>query len=209
MAAALGLLAFTAAASAQDQGQDQAQSDAPPPPGAAQQFGPRAGGAGAPGGGAPQLKTEEIAKHGAWSVQCTELPPGVDEAQPKGGKSCGMVLIAKSEKNPNLAMSIVVSKIKQGDKSAVFMRVLAPIGVYLPTGIPIEIDGNALPKPMQFTRCNPRLCEGFGEASPDSLAKFKKGTDATFYIYDRPGNGYPMKVPLEGFGASLADLDKL
>jgi invasion protein IalB len=41
------------------------------------------------------------------------------------------------------------------------------------------------------------------------MAKFKKGGSATFYLYDRPGNGYPMKVSLEGFGAALGELDKL
>jgi invasion protein IalB len=89
------------------------------------------------------------------------------------------------------------------------MRILAPIGVYLPTGIPVEIDGAALPNRLPYSRCLPRMCEGFGEASPETLAKFKKGTKAVFYLYDRPGNGYPMTISLEGFGAALGELDKL
>lgn len=204
-AAVSALVALSLPALAQDQ-----KSEPEVPAQNAQQFGPRAGGAqGQAQGQMPKLETTEVAKHGAWSVQCTQIPGGVEEALPNGGKSCGMIQNTTSEKSDKIAISLVVSKVKQGDKSAVFMRLLAPTGVYLPTGIPVEIDGVALPNRMQFTRCNPRLCEGFGEASPESLAKFKKGGAATFYIYDRPGNSFPMKISLDGFGAALTELDKL
>ena len=153
-------------------------------------------------------KAEVISTHGKWQVQCTEVGAGGDE-NAGGGKNCGIIQNVISEKNENIAISLIVSKVKRGDKSSTFFRVFAPIGVYLPTGIPVEIDGAALPNRMQFTRCLPRVCEGFAEASPESLNKFKKGNAATFFIYDRPGNGFPMKVSLEGFGAALAALNKL
>jgi invasion protein IalB len=189
-----GLMMLTPAAIAQD-----TKTDSEVPEG----LGPRAGAA-APQGQQQQVPPSEvIATHGKWAVQCTELPAD------QGGKSCGMIQNAQNEKDQRIAISVVVSRVKRDGKSATFMRILAPIGVYLPTGIPIEIDGAALPNRMQFSRCLPRMCEGFGEASPETLAKFKKGTAATFYLYDRPGNGYPMKVSLEGFGAALANLDKL
>jgi invasion protein IalB len=154
-------------------------------------------------------KAEVISTHGKWQVQCTEVGAGGDENGGAAGKSCGIIQNVKSEKNENIAISLVISRVKRGDKAATFFRVFAPIGVYLPTGIPVEIDGAALPNRMQFTRCLPRICEGFAEATPESLNKFKKGNAATFYIYDRPGNGFPMKVSLEGFGAALAALNKL
>lgn len=173
------------------------------PPGQAQNFGPRKQ---VQGKRPPLPKVENVATHGKWQVQCTELPKGADGS---GGRSCGMVQQARSDKNEKVALSVIVNTVKRGDKSAIFMRVMAPIGVYLPTGIPIEIDGTALPARMVFTRCIPPICEAMGEASPESLAKFKKGTDATFFLYDRPGNGYPLKISLEGFAAALGELDKL
>jgi invasion protein IalB len=193
----VGLVALSSVAFAQD-------TKANPDEGSTG-FGPRAGVQAQPGEqAAPEApQTETIATRGAWSVQCTEVPGG------KGAKTCGMIQNTKSDKNENVAISIVVSRVKRDGKAATFMRILAPIGVYLPTGIPVEIDGAALPNRMQFSRCLPRICEAFGEASPESLAKFKKGTAAVFYLYDRPGNSFPMKVSLEGFGAGLADLDKL
>jgi invasion protein IalB len=192
-----GLIAFAPLVAAQD-----TKADPELPEGAGTNFGPRAGAKGAQGQGAAPPPAQTVATHGAWAVQCTELPAE------QGGKSCGMIQNAKSDKDERVALSVVVSRLKRDGKSTTFMRLLAPIGVYLPTGIPVEIDGAALPNRMQFTRCLPRMCEGFGEASPETLAKFKKGGAAIFYLYDRPGNGYPMKISLEGFGAALDTLDK-
>lgn len=171
-------------------------------------LGPRKEAPAAPGAAAaaaPPPPTT-VATHGKWQVQCSDMP--AQNGQP-AAKSCGMVQAANSETNPNIGLSLIINKLKQGDKTQTLMRALVPIGVYLPTGIAMEIDGAALEGRMNFTRCNPRACEGFGEASPASLKKFMKGKVATFYIYDRPGNGYPIKIPLEGFAEGLADLAKM
>ncbi len=182
--------------------QDQAP-EAPP----ALKLGPRAGKPAQQGQQQPP-PAQVIAKHGDWEVQCADAPKGADGAG-ETQKSCGMIQTAKDEKNPNIGISVIVSKLKRGDQPTVLMRVMAPIGVYLPTGIPVEIDGAALPNRLTFTRCLPRVCEGFGEASPESLTKFMKGGEAVFYLYDRPGNGFPLKISLKGFAKALAELDKL
>ena len=64
------------------------------------------------------------------------------------------------------------------------------------------------PTVLPYNRCLPRMCEGFGEASAETWPSSRRVAQAMFYLYDRPGNGYPMKVSLEGFGAALAELDK-
>ena len=88
------------------------------------------------------------------------------------------------------------------------MRVLVPIGVYLPTGVALEIDGAAVGR-APFVRCRPQICEAFAEVSPESLAKMKKGTAANFIVYEAPGLGIPMKISLEGFSAALDNLTTL
>jgi invasion protein IalB len=182
------------------------QVSAQEPEGQAQQFGPRAG---KPQGQQPQqAPAETVGKFGDWEVQCTEAPKNAQQGTENTGKSCGMIQTVKYEKNDSIGLSVIVSKLKRDDKGTVLMRVMVPIGVYLPTGIPVEIDGNALPNRLVFTRCLPRVCEGFGEASPESLNKFLKGDVATFYLYDRPGNGYPLKISLAGFAKALGELDK-
>lgn len=183
--------------------QDAAQPPVPP-----KGLGPRKD-AQPPAGDAPQPpKVETIATHGGWQVQCSDNPPAAD-GQPAPVKSCGMTQGVNNEKAPAIGMTLIINRVKQAGKNQTIMRALVPVGVYLPTGIAMEIDGTALEGRMSFTRCNPRACEGFGEASDSTMKKFIKGKVATFYIYDRPGNGYPLKLKLEGFAQGLADLDKM
>ena len=120
-----------------------------------------------------------------------------------------MTRSGNSDKDNKIGISLIVKRFKGPDgKVQTVMDAFAPIGVYLPTGVAMEIDGTALEGRMAFTRCLPRACDAFGEASEVTLKKFAKGKQITFYIYDRPGNGYPIKFPLSGFVESMADLDK-
>ena len=171
-----------------------------------QQFGPRAKKNGQQQGQQqpPQPKIDLVAENGQWKVQCEEVP--ATSGQP-AGRQCGMIQVTKSEKNPKASLTLVIVSTKQNGKQLYNMRVIAPIGVFLPTGVALEIDGNAVGR-VPFTRCMPQICMAFAEASPDTLSKLKKGKLANFIIYEAPGIGLPMKLSLEGFSASLAALDK-
>jgi invasion protein IalB len=179
-----------------------AQSNPPP-----KQFGPRVqqGQQGQQGQQAPQAQT--VATHGDWAVQCESPPPGPDGQTP-AGKQCGIVQSAKSDKNPKVGLTLIITKTKQGDKMLTSMRVMAPIGVFLPTGVALEIDGAAVGR-VPFTSCMPRFCMALAEASADTLSKMKKGKGANFIIYEAPGVGLPMAISLNGFSDALGDLDKL
>jgi hypothetical protein len=149
-------------------------------------------------------KIDMIAENGQWKVQCETIP--AVEGQP-GGRQCGMIQVTKSDNNPKASLTLVLVSTKQNGKQLYNMRVIAPIGVFLPTGVALEIDGNAVGR-VPFTRCMPQVCMAFAEASADTLSKLKKGKLANFIIYEAPGIGLPMKLSLEGFSASLAALDK-
>ena len=171
------------------------------------QFGPRAKKQagqqqGKPGKEPP--KVDLVAENGKWKVQCETVP--AIEGQP-AGRQCGMIQVTQSEKNAKATLILVIVRSVQGDKAIYNMRVIAPIGVFLPTGVALEIDGNAVGR-VPFTRCMPQICMAFAEASADTLSKMKKGKLANFIIYEAPGIGLPMKLSLEGFSASLAALDK-
>ena len=185
------------------------EAQQPSPPGTA--FGPRV----KPGKAVTSAKpaaaaaapaaAETVATHGAWQIQCSA--PAASGAQ-AGKKSCGMVQLARSEKNTKVVLSVILQKTKQGDKDVTTMRMLVPIGVYLPTGVALEIDGAAVGR-APFVRCRPQICEAFAEISPESLGKMQKGTAANFIIYEAPGLGIPLKVSLEGFSAALENLNSL
>lgn len=118
-----------------------------------------------------------------------------------------MVQVVRNEKNQNIGLSVIVLRGKQDGKTVTMMRVMAPIGVYLPTGVALEIDGAAVGR-VPFTRCRPQICEAIAEGSAPTLDKMKKGKVANFIIYEGPGAGIPMKISLNGFAGGLAVLDK-
>jgi invasion protein IalB len=153
------------------------------------------------------LAPEIIATHGDWKIQCEPPPPNAQGAA-AGQKQCGMVQTAHSDKNPKVGLTLVLVKGQQNGKSVTMMRVMAPIGVYLPTGVALEVDGGAVGR-VPFTRCLPQVCIAFAEATSDTLDKMRKGTAANFIIYEAPGLGLPMKISLNGFSAAYGALDNL
>lgn len=149
---------------------------------------------------------EIILKKGKWTVQCDAVDPKAGP-EVKKKRGCGMSQIVISKKNKNIGLSLIIGKVKQGNQSAIMMRVLAPIGVFLPTGIALEVDGKPVGR-VPFTRCLPQTCMAFAEARKETLAKMKKGKKARFLIYESPGVGIPLELDLSGFTASLDALEK-
>jgi invasion protein IalB len=168
-------------------------------------FGPRVNQGQAAAGAPPP--SEVIGTHGAWQLQCGAAQAADGSADPAGKKKCGMVQVTRNEKNAKVALSLVIVKAKQNEKDVTMMQLMVPIGVYLPTGVALEIDGEAVGR-VPFTRCRPQICEAFAEASPPTLEKLKKGGTANFIIYEAPGLGMPMKISLEGFSAALDQLNE-
>ena len=175
------------------------------------QFGPRVN---APQGAATNRpKPQLIAENGKWKVQC-ESRPARKDANGKdipAQKACAMVQISRDKKRPQIALSLIMRQQKQGDRSATMMQIMAPIGVFLPTGIALEIDGAAVGR-VPFVRCLPQtrrapgLCTATAEAQKTTLAKMKAGQAANFIIYEAPGAAIKMPISLNGFTASYKAL---
>jgi invasion protein IalB len=119
-----------------------------------------------------------------------------------------MIQTARSDKNPKVGLTLVLVKGQQNGKAITMMRIMAPVGVYLPTGVALEVDGGAVGR-VPFTRCLPQVCIAFAEATRDTLDKLKKGSAANFIIYEAPGLGLPLKISLNGFSAAYGALDNL
>ena len=169
-----------------------------------QQFGPRANQV--PRQQQPQMpKPELVATHGAWAVQCQEEPGAADGDA--AVRTCGMFQTAKTDRQ-GVGLTLVVVKAEQDGKEVTMLRVMAPIGVYLPTGVALEIDGDAVGR-VPFTRCMPQACIAVAEASPPTLEKMKAGGIANFIIYEGPGAGMAMELSLKGFTAALGELNQL
>jgi len=154
-------------------------------------------------------KPEILMTKGMWKVVCETVPVAKDKTQ----KACYVSATALDPKRKNVFISLIVLKNKRKDKAGKIklghmMNVRAPVGVYLPTGIGLEIDGKAIAR-VPFIRCNPVFCESIAEARDKTLARLKKGTRARFIVYAAPGVGLPLEFKLAGFTAALKKLDEL
>ena len=177
-------------------------------------FGPRAGkpaGAQAPAGlqqrNVPPKQTAEIvAKHGDWTLTCEKKAVKQPDGTTK--KPCAMLQSAQHAERKNVSLTLVLLTGQKDGKPNTMMRVMTPIGVFLPTGVALEIDGAAVGR-VPFTRCLPQVCIAFAEASPPTLEKMKKGGTANFIIYEAPGLGMSLELSLKGFTAGLKNLHEL
>ena len=134
--------------------------------------------------------------HGAWQVSC-RTPPGAKE------EKCALVQSVTAEDRPNVGLTVVFYKAIGEDKK--LMRVVVPLGVLLPTGLGLKIDGQDVGN-APFLKCSRRGCVAEVVLQDDIIGKMKKGTTAMFIIFDTPEAGIGIPVALQGFGDALGNL---
>lgn len=157
---------------------------------------------------APQPpKPEVVETHGAWRVVCEKVPAGDGK---KMQKTCYLSGTATDPKRKGVFVSMIILKVrdKKGKLQGHMVNLRAPLGVFLPTGIAMEIDGKAVAR-APFTRCNPLFCESTSQARKETLDKLKKGKKAKFIVYAAPGVGLPVELNLKGFTAALNKMNQL
>ena len=128
-------------------------------------------------------------KHGDWETRC-ETPPGAQRAQ------CAVVLSVVAEDRPNVA--IVLIALNTADRKTRLLRVIAPLGVLLPTGIGVKIDGEDFGR-LVFARCLPNGCLAEVVLDDKLLDKMKSGKTMTLGIFQSPEEGVGVPAPLAGF----------
>ncbi len=129
------------------------------------------------------------ATHGDWQVRC-DTPPGARAEQ------CALWQHVTAEDRPNVGLVVVV--LKTADRRNRLMRVLAPLGVLLPSGLGLTIDGNNVGR-VQFERCLPSGCEALVVMDDNLLNQMSSGQSATFIIFQTPEEGIGVPVSLNGF----------
>lgn len=135
-------------------------------------------------------------KHGAWSIIC-DTPAGAS------GEQCALMQNVVAEDRPEVGLSVVV--LKTADNKARILRVLAPLGVILPNGLGLNIDGKDLGR-AYFVRCMADGCYAEVILKDDLLTTMQSGTSATFIIFASPEEGIGIPVDLDGFKDGYAKL---
>jgi invasion protein IalB len=134
--------------------------------------------------------------HADWQIRC-DTPPGAQAEQ------CALLQSVTAEDRPNVGLTVIV--LKTADKKSRIMRVIAPPGVLLPSGLGLKID-NAEVGRAGFVRCVPNGCIAEVVMDDTLLNKLRTGQSATFIIFQTPEEGIGFPISLKGFGEGF---DKL
>jgi invasion protein IalB len=146
----------------------------------------------------PDLSSSQIkATHGAWQLRC---------GQPAGAKveKCAMVQSVKADDRPNVGLTVIF--LRSFDGKTRILRVIAPLGVLLPTGLGLKID-NADVGNAPFLKCGPVGCVAEVVVDDKIMDKMKTGTSAVFIIFQTPEFGIGVPISLAGFADGIGQLN--
>ena len=128
--------------------------------------------------------------HSDWQVRC-DTPPGAQ------GEQCALIQSVTAEDRANVGLTVIV--LKTADQKSRLMRVVAPLGVLLPSGLGLKIDQADVGR-AGFVRCLPNGCVAEVIMDDKLVGQFKAGQNATFIIFQTPEEGIGIHVSLGGFG---------
>jgi invasion protein IalB len=138
---------------------------------------------------AAQQSSSVRSTHGAWSIIC-DTPAGASSEQ------CAMMQNVVAEDRPEMGLSVVV--LRTADQKAEILRVLAPLGVLLPNGLGLNVDGKDIGR-AYFVRCFQDGCYAEVILEKQLLDTLSAGQAATFIVFQTPEEGIGIPVDLSGF----------
>jgi invasion protein IalB len=128
--------------------------------------------------------------YGDWQIRC-ETPPGAQ------GEQCALMQSVTAEDRPNVGLTVIV--LKTADQKARVMRVVAPLGVMLPSGLGLKIDNNDVGR-AGFVKCLPNGCIAEVVMDDKLIDQLRNGHTSTFIIFQSPEEGIGFPMSLKGFG---------
>jgi invasion protein IalB len=128
--------------------------------------------------------------YGDWQIRC-DTPPGAQSEQ------CALIQSVTAEDRPNVGLTVIV--LKTADQKSRLMRVLAPLGVLLPSGLGLKINQADIGR-AGFVRCLPNGCVAEVIMDDNLIKQLRTGQTATFIIFQTPEEGIGIPMSLKGFG---------
>jgi len=128
-------------------------------------------------------------KYGDWEMRC-ETPPGAARDQ------CALMQSVAADDKPNVNLVVIV--LKTADGKSRLLRVIAPLGVLLPSGLGLKVDQTDIGR-AGFVRCLPSGCVAEVVMEDKLLEQLRSATSATFVIFQTPEEGIGIPLTLNGF----------
>ncbi len=137
------------------------------------------------------------AVYGAWKLKCAQI------AGAKGDK-CALVQDLKLEDRPNMFLTVLLMRSFDSDKK--ILRVVAPLGVMLPTGLGLKVDEADMGH-VKFIKCWKFGCVADLPVDDTLVNKMAAGKTASFIVYPTPDFGVGFPAPLAGLSDGLKGLN--
>ena len=134
--------------------------------------------------------------HKDWQIRC-DTPPGAKSEQ------CALIQSVTAEDRANVGLTVIV--LKTADAKSRLMRVVAPLGVLLPSGLGLKIDNADIGR-AGFVRCLPNGCIAEVVMDDALVKKLQTSKTATFIIFQTPEEGIGFPMSLNGFAEGYAKL---
>ena len=128
--------------------------------------------------------------HGDWQIRC-DTPPGAQNEQ------CALIQSVVAEDRSNAGLTVIV--LKTADQKSRLMRVVAPLGVLLPSGLGLKLDNQDVGR-AGFVRCLPNGCVAEVVMDDKLIGQLRTGQTSTFIIFQTPEEGIGFPMSLKGFG---------
>ncbi|MFB6447940.1 invasion associated locus B family protein [Bradyrhizobium tunisiense] len=128
--------------------------------------------------------------HGDWQIRC-DTPPGAQTEQ------CALIQSVVAEDRSNAGLTVIV--LKTADQKSRLMRVVAPLGVLLPSGLGLKLDNQDVGR-AGFVRCLPNGCVAEVVMDDKLLGQLRNAKTATFIIFETPEEGIGFPLSLNGLG---------
>lgn len=135
-------------------------------------------------------------QYGDWQYVCKPPPPGAKH------EACALVQSVTAEDRQNVGLTIYFQQFSNGVR---VLRVFAPVGILLPPGVGLKIDGADIGH-APFLRCHTFACYAQVTVEDKLIEQLKTGKTAIFIIFQTEEAGIGIPISLAGFGEGLAAL---
>ena len=127
--------------------------------------------------------------HGDWQIRC-DTPPGAQAEQ------CALIQSVVAEDRSNAGLTVIV--LKTADQKSKLMRVVAPLGVLLPSGLGLKLDNVDVGR-AGFVRCLPNGCVAETLIDDKLLQRMESAQTMTLVLFQTPEEGIGVPAPMAGF----------
>lgn len=137
-------------------------------------------------------------QHGDWQIVCKPPPPGASH------EVCAIVQSVTAEDRNNVGLTVYFQRFSNGTQ---VLRVFAPLGVLLPPGLGLKIDGADVGN-APFLRCHTFACYAQVTLEEKLVEQLKSGNTAIFVIFQTEEAGIGIPISLTGFSDAFTALEK-